>query len=92
VIVSFVLNRGSRTLYALYFGILDRKKSVTPIATLWFFLCICSRFTFLLRVYLWRERVCSRTMLSCKKVVCHAVLSFWAKFFPCMSTDSSCMP
>lgn len=53
-VALFVLNSGSRTLYALYFGILDRKKPVTPTATLCFFLCLCSRFTFLLRVYLWR--------------------------------------
>lgn len=53
-VALFVLNSGSRTLYALYFGILDRKKPVTLTATLCFFLCLCSRFTFLLRVYLWR--------------------------------------
>lgn len=53
-VALFVLNSGSRTSHALDFGILDRQKSVTPVFMLGFFLCPCCRFTFFLRVYLWR--------------------------------------
>lgn len=53
-VALFVLNSGSRASYALYFGILDRQESVTPGDMLCFFLCLCCRFPFVLRVYLWR--------------------------------------
>lgn len=48
-VASFVLNSGSKTLYALYFGTLGRKKSVTLVATMCFFLCLCSIFAFLFK-------------------------------------------
>lgn len=80
---SFVLNSGSRTLYALYFGTLNRKKSVTLVATLCFFLCLCSRFAFFIQVYLWRgsaRKLCSRARIW-YFMLCFL---FWTKFFPSM--------
>lgn len=85
-VASFVLNSGSRTLYALYFGILDRKKSVTPNShAVPFSLPLFQIYLFIYSLFL--QRVFSRAMLSCKEVVCHAVVSFLTKIFPCMEEN-----
>lgn len=73
-VALFVLNSGSRTSYALYFGILDRQKSLTPVDMLGSFLCLCCRFTFFLRVYLWRG--CAAEL--CSHARCYDML--WVLF------------
>lgn len=84
-IASFVLNRSSKTLYV--FWDTGQKEVSDPGSHTVLFSLPLFQICFFIQVYLWRGSV-----LSCKKQVFHAVVSFWTKFFPCMIEPLQFLP